>query len=504
MKLLLGLDLGTSGTKAYLMDPEGQRAGFGYKPVHRQRAKAGWSELDPWEVVDSARTAIGDALAEGDHHPRQIRAVGIASQRDTDFVWYRDTGQPIANAITWQDLRTLPQVEALADWEQEGELRHRLGYYPGPWCAAMHLNWRQQHQPAWQAAMRAGTARVGMAASWLLAALGSAKDHLHDYSLIQKTGLWDFRQGRYWAEWIERLGLEGADLPQPAPTLGQFGSLHLDHQGEQTELPVLAMIGDQQAALFGHGRFTRGEAECTHGTASFIDIVLGEEPPSVDGLNVYHAWTLPDPDSADGVRHTYCLEADTTTSGAAVRWMESRAGLLSAESDLDRLVAQVADSGGVTFVPAFTGLNVPFNDARARATILGMDLNTDRAHIARAMLESIGHQLRGILETIEAQTGLAPSQLSVGGGLSRSNAACQIQADVLGIPVIRPAESETTARGAALLAGLGAQIWHGIQDLPPLPAGHTAFEPRLTQEQRDEGYARWLRAVDLARTWGSG
>jgi glycerol kinase len=498
------LDLGTSGTKAYLMDLEGRRVGFGYEPVHRLQAQAGWSELDPWAVVASARSAIGAALASGDHPPEGILALGIASQRDTDFVWDTHTGLPIANAITWQDLRTQPQVEALKTWNHQGELRHRLGYYPGPWCAAMHLHWRQEHQPEWQAAARQGTARMGMAAAWLLAAMGSPNGHLHDYSLIQKTGLWDFRQGRYWTAWIEKLGLAGVDLPQPSPTLGEFGALRVEHHGTKVELPVLAMIGDQQAALFGHGRFSRGEAECTHGTASFIDIVLGDEPVEVEGLNVYHAWSLPAPISGNRFQHTYCLEADTTTSGAAVRWMETRAGFLTEEAGLDRLVEQVADSGGVTFVPAFTGLNVPFNDSRARATILGMDLNTDRAHIARALLESIGYQLRGILETIETQTGLAPTQLSVGGGLSLSNTACQIQADLVGIPVIRPAESETTARGAALLAGLGAGVWHGIQDLPPMPAGHTVFEPRQSQELRDEGYARWQRAADWVQAWGSG
>ncbi len=495
MTLLLGIDLGTSGAKAYLMDQDGRRAGLGYTPLRRLHPQPDWTEQDPWDVTRGASQAIDLALADAGATPADILAIGIASQRDSDFVWDAVTGQPLGNAITWQDLRTTPLVEELDRWPLAGERRRRLGYFPGPWCAALHLSWRAQHQPEFAHALAEGRLRVGMAAGWLLASLGQPSGHLHDYSLQQKTGLWDIREQRFWQPWVEQLGLSTAGLPMPVPTLYDFGSLHVGGRA----VPVTAMLGDQQAALFGHGARTAGQAECTHGTVTFVDVMAGASPPDLEGINVYHAWTLP---TARGPEHTYCLEADTTTSGAAARWLATQGGILSAEKDLDAVARSVPDAGGVLFVPAFTGLNVPYNDHAARAAILGMSLGSDRAHIVRALLDAIGFQVRAILETIHADTGLAVAQLNVGGGLSASDLACQVQADLLGIPIVRPAERETTARGAALLAGLGAGVWRSVDELPDLPPGAVQFEPRLSDDQRDASYARWQQAVAAVRQFG--
>ncbi len=500
LKYLLGLDQGTSGTKAYIMDEHGQRIGLGYVPTELIRVQPGWIEQDPNAVAVGAAEAIGQALRSAHCAPADIRAVGIASQRGTDFVWNARTRQPVANAITWQDLRTQSIIEELEAWSKARERRQRLGYFPGHWCASMHLAWRAQHQPEFQAALRSGDLRIGMSAAWLVAALGQPCAHVHDYSLVQKTGLWDFRRDAYWAEWIDRLGLNAltSALPQPVPTLHHFGTLTISDGSQSARVPVVAMIGDQQAALFGHGCRVAGQAECTHGTATFVNVVAGHTPPDLDSLNVYHAWSLPKPE----LTHTYCLEADTTVTGAAVRWMLERGHFFENENEMDALAASVADSGGVIFVPAFTGLNVPYNDHFARATIFGMALGTDRAHIARAFLESIGFQVRAILDTIDAQTGLRVKQLSIGGGLSNSDMACQIQSDLIGIPIVRPTESETTARGAALFAGLSAGVWASLDDLPPLPAGSTVFEPRIASDQREAAYARWQRAVQHVRDIG--
>jgi glycerol kinase len=497
MKLLLGIDLGTSGAKAYLMDQDGRRAGLGYTPLRRLHPQPDWTEQDPWDVTRGAAQAIDLALADAGATPADILAIGIASQRDSDFVWDAATGQPLGNAITWQDLRTTPLVEELDGWLLAGERRRRLGYFPGPWCAALHLSWRAQHQPAFAEAVAQGRLRVGMAAGWLLASMGEPSGHLHDYSLQQKTGLWDIREQRFWQPWVERLGLSSDGLPAPVPTLHDFGSLLI---GGRT-VPVTAMLGDQQAALFGHGCRLPGQAECTHGTVSFVDVVAGDTPPDMEGINVYHAWSLP----VDGsLRHTYCLEADTTASGAAARWLATQGGILSAEKELDAVARSVPDAGGVLFVPAFTGLHVPYHDHAARAAILGMSLGSDRAHIVRALLDAIGFQVRAILETIHADAGLHVAQLNVGGGLSASDLACQVQADLLGIPIVRPAERETTARGAALLAGLGAGVWRNVNELPDLPPGAVQFEPRLNGDQRDAQYARWQQAVAAVQQFGSG
>ena len=509
MTYLLGLDQGTSGTKAYLMDERGQRLGLGYVPTELIRVQPGWIEQDPQAVAAGAAEAISQALRSAHCAPTDIRAIGIASQRGTDFVWDAHTGQPIANAITWQDLRTQPIIEELEAWPPAADRRRRLGYFPGHWCASMHLAWRARHQAEFQTALRAGSLRIGMSAAWLITALGQPTEHVHDYSLAQKTGLWDFRRGAYWAEWIDRLGLNAAipALPRPVPTLHHFGTLHVSDGSQSAEAPVVAMIGDQQAALFGHGCRVAGQAECTHGTATFVNVVAGHTAPDLDSLNVYHAWSLPRAASnlqppTSNFQHTYCLEADTTVTGAAVRWMLERGHFFENENELDALAASVADSSGVIFVPAFTGLNVPYNDHTARATIFGLALGADRAHIARAFLEAIGFQVRAILDTIEAQTGLRVQQLSVGGGLSNSDMACQIQSDLIGSPIVRPTESETTARGAALLAGLSAGVWASLDDLPPLPTGSTVFEPRLSADQREAAYVRWQRAVQHVRDIG--
>jgi glycerol kinase len=290
---------------------------------------------------------------------------------------------------------------------------------------------------------------------------------------------------------------------------------------------VLAVIGNEQAALLGHGCYRPGQAECTHGTASFVDVVTGPTAPEQEKLNVYYAWSLPDPArlplvgnqsgniaiptpklrtqnsklKTQNLQHTFCLEADTTVSGAAIRWMRDEARFFERDEAVGPLAASVPDSAGVIFVPAFTGLNVPYNDRSARGTILGLTLSSSRAHIVRAFLDSLGYQVRAILETIAAETGLQVEQLSLGGGISKSDEACQIQADLIGIPVVRPAFTETAARAAALLAGLGAGWWSTLAELPPLPGNSTIFEPRLSAEQRDAGYAHWQQAVERARGW---
>ncbi len=501
-KLLLGLDQGTSGTKAYLMDERGRRVGLGYASLARLHPQPDWTEQDPLAVAAGAREAIDQALRQAGVRANDILAAGIASQRDSDFTWDQSTGQPIGNAITWQDLRTTPLVAELERWVLAGEWRHRLGYFPGPWCAALHLAWRARHQPEWRRAVESGRARIGMSAGWLLTALGVGANgqtgaHVHDYSLVQKTGLWDFRRGEYWGDWIDQLDLTTAGLPTPVPTVHPFGVLRLGG----CDIPVTAMLGDQQAALFGHGCHRPGQAECTHGTVSFVKVVAGTEAPDLDKLNVYHAWSLPD---ADGFpKHTYCLEADTTTSGAAVRWLSTQAGMLADETEVDALARSVPDAGGVTFVPALTGLNTPYHDHAARGAIIGLSLGANKGHIARALLEAIAFQVRAILDTISAQTGLQVEQLNLGGGLAKSDLACQLQADFLGIPVIRPEETETTARGASLMAGLGIGLWSSLDELPPLAANGVVFEPGCSADQRESALARWQAAVAHTRAWGT-
>ncbi len=492
---LLAIDQGTSGSRALILDREGQVHGYGYCPLPRLYPRPGWVEQDPATVAGGVAAAITKAIEQAACRPADIAACGIAGQRNTDFVWDARTGRPLANAITWQDLRTTPMLAEFAAWPLADQRRRRLGYFPGPYSSAMHIAWRMRHQPAVAEAARAGYLRLGFSATWLLVALGRPAGHQMDYTLVQAMGLYDFRAQRYWDEWLSVLGIPPDPLPAVKPTVYDYGTLRLTGpDGSTADVPVLATIGNEQAALFGHDCRQPGDAECTHGTASFVDVCLGDEAPLQEKLNIYYAWHL-------GDRPTYCLEADTTVSGAAIRWMKEQARLFDRDDEVGSLAASVPDSAGVVFVPAFTGLNVPYNDRTARGAILGLTLGSSRAHIARAFLESLGYQVRAILETIAAETGLQVEQLSLGGGISASDEACQIQADLIGIPTVRPAFAETAARAAALLAGLGAGFWPTLADLPPLPGDHTTFEPHLSTDQRDAGYAHWQQAVERTRSW---
>lgn len=495
---VLGIDQGSSGSRALLLDDEGRACGYGYRPLARLHPRPGWVEQDPWAVAHGVRDAITEALTQAGARVSQVRAVGIACQRNTDFAWDSETRQPVGNAISWQDLRTLPMLAEVATWEGAHEARYRLGYAPGPYSSALHIGWRMRHDTAFADAAGAGRLRLGLSAAWLLVAMGEARGHWMDASLVQAMGMYDFRAGRYWDEWLDFLGVPRAPLPEVRPSVHDFGWLRIaGPDGEMARAPVLALIGDQQGALFGYDRRHPGDAECTHGTASFVDVCVGHHAPVQDKINVYYAWRI-------GDAMTYCLEADTTVSGAAIRWLRERAHLFDRDDEVGPLAASVPDAGGVVFVPAFTGLNVPTNDQDARGTILGLTLSSSRAHIVRAFLDSLGYQVRAILDQIRGDTGLTVDHLYLGGGISVNNVACQIQADWLGIPTIRPAFTETTARAAALLAGLGAGVWPSLSALPPLPAEQTVFEPRLSAAQRDEGFDRWQKALAAVQLFGAG
>lgn len=292
---LLGIDQGTSGSRALIMDEMGQVRGYGYYPLPRLYPQPGWVEQEPDTLAAGVSIAIAEALSRANCRPANIVACGIACQRNTDFVWDARTRRPLANAITWQDLRTVPLIAELENWPLADQRRRRLGYFPGPYSSAMHLAWRMRHDPAIAAAAKKGHLRIGFSAAWLLTALGHPTAHVMDYSLVQSMGLYDFRAEQYWAEWLEILNIPSSPLPQPAPTVHNFGTLRLTAAGGATaEVPVTAMLGNEQAALFGHDCRRAGDAECTHGTASFVDVVIGNQAPEQDRLNVYHAWTLPD------------------------------------------------------------------------------------------------------------------------------------------------------------------------------------------------------------------
>ncbi|HXV97784.1 MAG TPA: FGGY family carbohydrate kinase, partial [Anaerolineae bacterium] len=291
---LLGLDQGTSGSRALILDREGQVRGYGYRSLARLYPQSGWVEQDPDAVVAGVAEAIAEAMHHAGCRPAEIAACGIACQRNTDFIWDARARRPIANAITWQDLRTLSLVGELAGWSQAGQRRRRLGTFPGPYSSSMHLAWRMRYDPEVAAAVRAEYTRIGFSAAWLLAAMGQPTGHAMDYSLIQAMGLYDFRAECYWQEWLDALHIPPAPLPQAVPTIHDFGTLRLTAStAVAANVPVLAMLGDQQAALFGYDCRHPGDTECTLGTASFVKVCLGPHAPESDKINIYFAWSLP-------------------------------------------------------------------------------------------------------------------------------------------------------------------------------------------------------------------
>jgi glycerol kinase len=492
---LLGIDQGGSGSRAVILDADGQVRGYGYQAVRRLYPRPGWVEQDPLAIAESVRLAVAAALAQAGCAADSIAACGITSQRDTVFAWDTETGRPIGNAITWQDLRTVPLVEETNRLALAGERRERLGQFPGAYCSALHMAWRMRHDEAFRQAAREGRLRCSLAAGWLVQSLGVLHDHALDYSLMQGMTVLDFRRRRLWDAWVDALDLPRAALPRPVPTLHGFGELEVvDAAGGRARVPVRAMISDQQAALFGYDCRARGQAACTHGTASFVNVAAGSEAPPPSRTKTYLAWELA------GIP-TYSLEADLTVTGAVIRWMQEQMGWLASPADVGPLALSVPSAGGVVFVPAFTGLGIPHEDRTARGTLLGMTLDTTPAHIARAFLESIGYQLRDILDAIAEDTGLRIDRLHVGGGMSASDIACQIQADILGIPIARAHDTETSVRAAALLAGLGAGMWASEAELPRLPAPEVVFEPRGGGDERAAGVAMWHRALERARDW---
>lgn len=487
---LLGIDQGSSGSRALILDFGGNVRGYGYRALPRHYPHPDWVEQDPAQVISTVQEAITQAIADAQIGASEIAACGIACQRNTEFTWDARTHQSFTNAITWQDLRTMDLMREFAEWEHAAHARHHLGYAPGPYSSALHLAWRMRYDAAFQRAARDNTIQVGLSAEWLVTALGQMNAHVMDVSLVQAMGMYDFRARAYWQEWLKWLDMPEAPLPRAVSSVHEFGTLHLNG----AEIPVSAMLGDQQGALFGYDCRLPGNAECTHGTASFVDVFVGEQAPASDTMNCYFAWMLND-------QPEYCLEADTTVTGAAIRWMRENIRLFHDDAELDALAASVRNAGGTVFVPAFTGLNVPYNDAQARATLFGITLGTTRAHIAHAFFQAIGFQLRGILNTIELQAGVRPRQLYVGGGISASDIGCQIQADLIGIPIVRPKFAQTTARAAALLAGLGIGVWQGTAALPRLQTETQIFEPRCSQDERDTAFSRWEQAVRAVREW---
>jgi len=440
-------------------------------------------EHDANEIWSAVQVSAKRALDSAGAGPRDVRAVGITNQRETLVMWDRRTLEPIAPAIVWQDRRTADECAQLRAAGHEQRVREITGLVLDPYFTATKLAWALQHVEG------AKDAAVGTVDSWLIARLSAGADHVTDASNASRTLLFDIGRGTWSEEMVALFGVSLDNLPKVVDSSGKI-SVATQLNGA----PITGIAGDQQAALFGQACTQDGMAKNTYGTGSFVLMQTGaQQVPSSAGMLTTVAWRR-------GGRLSYALEGAIFVTGAALQWLRDGLGIISSAAEAGPLAASVRDAGGVFLVPAFVGLGAPHWDPYARGTIVGLTRGTGRAHIVRAAVEAMAFQTRDVVEAMERDSGRRLAELRVDGGAAVMDVLCQLQADLLGIAVRRPRQTETTALGAAFLAGLGAGIWSDA-DLAHLWKLDREFEPRMSRDEADTLQARWRQAVERSRGW---
>jgi glycerol kinase len=485
---VLAIDCGTTGVTALVVSEDGRVLSRGYQEFQQHFPQPGWVEHEPEEIWVAVQGSCRAALAG-----HSVTAVGVTVQRETAVLWDRTTLQPPRRAIVWQDRRTTEICDRLKDGGHEPRVAELTGLRLDPYFTATKLAWVREHDPvAWEG-VTTGRVAIGTVDSYVVARLTGGALHVTDASNASRTLLFDLRTGGWSDELCELFGVPRSALPTVVPSYGVVGRtdptafLGLD-------LPIAGIAGDQQSALFGQGCYEAGRSKCTYGTGSFVLVNTGSTPVLSDRLLTTVAWM--DPDGA----LTYALEGAVFVTGAAVQWLRDGLQVIGGAAEVEALAGHVPDSGGVVFVPALTGLGAPHWDPNARGTILGITRGTTRAHLARATLDAIAFEVRDVVDAMTSEAGVELASLQVDGGASANDLLCQLQSDQLGAPVERPEVLETTAQGAAFLAGLGTGVWSSTKELADTWRLDRRFTP--TPGVRDDGsHARWLRAVERARDW---
>jgi len=492
--LILAIDQGTTGTTVLVVDAGRTVRGRGYREFAQIYPRPGEVEHDPEAIWSSVTGALEDAIAGFD--TRRIAALGITNQRETTLLWERQGGRPVANAIVWQDRRTAPFCAALKAAGHEQAVRERTGLVLDPYFSATKIRWLLDAVSGLRARAEAGEIAFGTVDSFLIWRLTGGKTHATDVTNASRTLLCDLRTRRFSDELCALFGVPPALLPEVRPSAGRLGETR-GVPGLPDGIPITGVAGDQQAALYGQDCTAPGDAKCTFGTGSFLLINVGPEPrSSTHGLLTTVAWTLDVPGSGAGSTTAYALEGSAFVAGALVQWLRDGLGLIASAPEIEPLARSVPDSGGVTIVPALTGLGAPHWRAEARGLIAGVTRGTTRAHLARAALEAIALQNVDLVTAMQADAGLSINNLRVDGGAAANDLLMQIQADLLGVQIFRPEMVESTALGAAKLAALGV-------GLPPVePGGETVrmrvFTPSMPAEARTAHLARWTEAVARA------
>jgi glycerol kinase len=493
-RLVLALDQGTTGSRAMVVDADGAVRGSGYVELTQHYPRPGWVEHDPEEIWTTTVRAIGEALAAARIAATEIVAIGITNQRETTVLWERASGRPVHRAIVWQCRRTAPWCERLKTDGAEPVFKSKTGLMLDPYFSGTKIRWLLDEVPGAHVRAERGELAFGTVDSWLLWRLTGGAVHATDPSNASRTLCFDIRTLRWDDELCRLLGVPQAVLPAVKSSAGVFGETA---RGELPPgIPVTGIAGDQQAALFGQCCVEPGMAKNTYGTGSFVLLNTGQTPiASERGLLTTVAWQI------DGAV-SYALEGSVFVAGAVVQWLRDGLGIIATAAESEALATSVNDAGGVYLVPAFTGLGAPYWDPYARGVLVGLTRGTKRAHIARAALEAIAYQNREVLDVMAAEARAPLRALRVDGGAAANNFLCQFQADVLNVEVLRPVITETTAMGAAFLAGVGAGIWK-VDALASRWRLERRFAPSADADSREAGYAGWQRAVERARGWAA-
>jgi glycerol kinase len=493
MSFVLALDQGTTSSRAILFDQAGAIAAVAQHEFSQFYPQPGWVEHDPMEILTSQMGCAVEALVKAGARPRDVAALGITNQRETVIVWDRATGKPIYPAIVWQDRRTAPFCEELKNRGSEEALAAKTGLVLDPYFSATKVKWILDHVEGARARAGRGELAFGTVDSWLVWHLTSGYKHVTDVTNASRTLLYNIVKGEWDAELLTLFGIPEAMLPEVVWSSQRVGEVTttLGLGG----IPIAGIAGDQQAALFGQLCWSAGEAKNTYGTGCFLLQNIGGQ-----FLRSRHRLITTVAASAHQ-RLEYALEGSIFIGGAVVQWLRDNLKLVSASSEIEALAASVADTGGVVFVPAFVGLGAPHWDAHAAGLLIGLRRDTSPGHIARAALESIAFQVADVLEAVRGETATPLTALRVDGGAAVNDLLMQFQADLLGVPVVRPRVTETTALGAAYLAGLATGFWENPEALRAGCQGDVRFEPKMSANERACRRERWQKAVERAKEW---
>jgi glycerol kinase len=493
MKYVLALDQGTTSSRAILFDAGGRAVASAQRELTQYFPQPGWVEHDPDEIWRTQLACGRAALAGAGIAPGDVVAIGITNQRETTLLWERTSGRPLAPAIVWQDRRTAGHCAELKAAGHEALFRSRTGLVLDPYFSGTKLAWLLDAIPGAKQRAERGELAFGTIDSWLVWQLTGGRRHVTDPSNASRSLLFDISRGEWDDELLGVLDIPPALLPEVVPSSGVIATSDRELFG--AEIRIAGIAGDQQAATFGQACFTPGMAKNTYGTGCFMLMNTGAAATaSTHGLLTTVAW-----DTGGGT--VFALEGSVFMGGAITQWLRDGLGIIRSTGEIEALAGSVPDSGGVVMVPAFSGLGAPWWDPGARGTLLGMTRGTSHAHIARAALDAIALQSADLAGAMIADSGIALAELRVDGGAARNNLLMQLQADLLGVPVVRPVVTETTALGAAYLAGIGVGLWADEEEVAAQWRLERRFEPGISAAERAERSDRWRAAVAVARRW---